>query len=96
MPYTDSDVNDLKERLYYQQHGLCAVCGKPLDFTNFHAAHIVPQRKHWLKLYGKRLIMHEVNMKATCPTDACNGAVSLGNNAHRVEKHMQYIKEQFG
>ncbi|AFG37641.1 hypothetical protein Spiaf_1582 [Spirochaeta africana DSM 8902] len=80
--------------IFMREDGRCFVCGAPLDWNCFHLAHVIPQRKHWVKRYGKSVIHHAENMRATCPTDRCNGAVSLGNNHHTVEQHAQRVRQR--
>ena len=80
---------DVRAFCYRREGGFCATCGAPL--REFQLAHIIPQRKHWIRRYGKALIHHPENMRATCPTDLCNGAQSLGNNAYLIERHAAKI-----
>ena len=86
------DASEVRALLYRRQRGYCATCRLPLDPTHYHAAHRIPQRKHWLKRYGKEVIHHPENLRATCPTDACNSAVSLGNNEVLCDELARYIK----
>jgi hypothetical protein len=84
---------EIKQNIYIREQGRCYVCGAKLDPSNFHLAHVIPQRKHWMQLYGARIIHHELNMRATCPNDLCNNAVSLGNNRLAVDKHAAVIEQ---
>jgi predicted amidophosphoribosyltransferase len=86
----DSIVN-LRDTLYHRQGGKCAVCGAQLEWSGFHCAHRIPQRKHWLKKYGAAIIHHPDNFRATCPTDRCNNAVSIGNNPKAADEIMREI-----
>lgn len=83
-----------RERIYRRDGGQCVNCGAALDITNYHRAHIIPQRKHWIRKYGGKIIHHDANMQATCPNDICNNAVSLGNNLHLIEQHAEMIREK--
>ena len=85
-------MDDTRWDVYHRAEGKCETCGATLDVSNFHLAHIIPQRKHWVKKYGKSIIHHRLNFRATCPTDLCNNDASLGNNAYTVEQHAQKIK----
>ena len=83
----------LRDTLYARQGGRCAVCGEMLDWMTFHAAHRIPQRKHWLRRYGKDVIHHPDNFFATCPTDRCNNAISIGNNRMRADDIAEEIEK---
>lgn len=86
------ELEDVRRACYAREGGYCATCGKPLDRMQFHLAHVIPQRKHWMRRYGKHVVHHPDNLRATCPTDSCNGAVSLGNNQHLCDLHAEAIK----
>jgi hypothetical protein len=87
------EMTETRHKVYSAAGCRCVVCGKPLDWQTFHQAHVIPQRVHWMRKYGRQIIHHWYNMRATCPTDRCNNAVSLGNNEHLVEQHAQLVRE---
>ena len=73
--------------------GKCEVCGAPLEYTTFQLAHRIPQRKHFVKKYGKEVIHHEFNLAATCGLK-CNNAVSIGGKPTAVESLATSIREE--
>ena len=68
---------------------MCENCGAQLTSAGFQLAHRIPQRKHLLKKYGKKVIHHPLNMAAVC-SEECNAAVSVGNNE---TEHQRIIEE---
>lgn len=83
----------LRDILYARQDGRCWQCGAALDWSTMQCAHIIPQRKQWLKRYGTGIIHHPGNFHATCPNDICNNAASLGNNRYLCDIHADWIRE---
>ena len=70
----------------------CEVCGAPLDDGNTQLAHRIPQRKHWVKAYGKDVIHHPANLAATC-SEKCNAAVSVGESEEAHKRVLQEIND---
>ena len=84
-------IMETRDALWNRSRGLCEYCGQPIDYMGFEMAHVIPQRKHWLKKYGEAVIHHAENMRATHATARCNNGVSIGNNAYLVEQHAEKI-----
>ena len=84
-------IMETREKLWTRSRGLCEHCGEPIDYMGFEMAHVIPQRKHWLKKYGEQVIHHADNLRATHATARCNNGVSIGNNEHLVGQHAEYI-----
>ncbi len=78
------ELHELKMRIAMDQGGLCGVCGKPMTPSGTQLAHRIPQRKHLIRMYGKRVIHHRMNMVAVCGLD-CNAKVSLGATVPQQE-----------
>lgn len=68
-----------RHRVWLRAGFRCEVCGDPINRDTFQLAHRIPQRKHLLKRYGKKIIHHATNLAATC-SERCNAAVSLGEH----------------
>ena len=80
-------IMETREKLWTRSLGYCEYCGEPIDYMGFEIAHVIPQRRHWLKKYGEQVIHHADNLRATHATARCNNGVSIGNNAHLVAQH---------
>lgn len=79
--------------LLNRQGGRCAVCGKYLTPGTTELAHRIPQRKHFLKKYGERIIHHPLNLAAVCRgSSRCNNAVSIGNQPIAISKLVDAIR----
>ena len=82
-----------RERFEYQENRIrlmiergctCEVCGKPLHLGNLQLAHRIPKAKRYLKLYGKEVIHHPLNLATVCSLK-CNDAVLLDPKTHPIE-----------
>lgn len=78
--------------VYNRAHGRCEVCGKPIEYHTYQMGHRIPQRRHFVKKYGKAIIHHHLNMAATCSL-RCNNAVSIGNHPIAIEELVSQIQE---
>ena len=58
-------------------------------------AHQIPQRKHFIRRYGRNIIHHELNFKATCGLK-CNNAVSIANKPVAINALVKEIEEASG
>lgn len=88
------DFEELKKSAYREYGGCCAFCGASLDQFNFHMAHLIPQGKTFLRMYGKKVIYDRENMVPTCPTDRCNNGVNLKNKPIARERLATRIREK--
>lgn len=79
--------------VYNRAGGWCEVCNAPLDFRTYHMAHIVPKSKANLRKYGREIIHHPDNMKATCGL-RCNAAVLIGCSPVAEAEHIAMIREK--
>ena len=84
-------IMETREKLWTRSRGMCEHCGGPIDYMGFEMAHVIPQRKHWLKRYGEQVIHHPDTIRATHATARCNNGVSLGNNEYLVDQHAEKI-----
>ena len=71
-------------RLFNRSGGKCEVCGEPILFHECQLAHRIPQTKANLKLYGKTVIHHDLNIAVVCSL-ACNSAVLINRATRPVE-----------
>ena len=92
--YEKEYIQMLKARKLVEQNIRCAACGKVFKIGDkMELSHIIPQRKYLIKLYGKEIIHHELNMKL-CHAGACNSAVQISpNKTELVNQHIQMIKD---
>ncbi len=74
---------ELKRRIYWEQGGRCAHCGKHLH-DNYELAHVIPRKKWIIKEYGYEVINHRLNLRATCP-GRCNDGVMISPESHPLE-----------
>lgn len=74
-----------KMQLYYNQEGLCATCGLPLDPSLYDAAHVIPKHKAWVRMYGWDVLDHIMNFRATHRNASCNDAVMISPKSRPVE-----------
>lgn len=58
---------EAQEYIYNRDRNYCQVEGCNLPGTQL--AHLIPQRKHLIKKYGKEVIHHPSNMKLACGLD---------------------------
>jgi len=79
--------------VFNRSHGRCEVCGKHISYLEFQMAHRIPQRKHFIKKYGKEVIHHYMNFAATCGL-ACNNKVSIGNHPVEIAQLVERIREE--
>ncbi len=95
MTYDDQErIQQMKAKKMIEQNFCCAACGKVFNSEDVtELAHILPQRKWLIELYGKELIHHPENMKLT-HSGACNSAVQISpNKTALVEAHIKYLLE---
>jgi 5-methylcytosine-specific restriction endonuclease McrA len=87
-------ISKMRADKLVEQNFKCAYCGKGFCISDkIELSHIIPQRKYLIKLYGKEIIHHELNMKL-CHAGECNSGVQLSpNKTELVEAHVEMIKE---
>lgn len=78
--------------VYNRAGGYCQVCGNRLNWQTFQLAHKIPQDKRNVKRWGKKVIHHPLNLKATC-SQSCNDRVSIRNHPVAQMELIQRIKE---
>jgi 5-methylcytosine-specific restriction endonuclease McrA len=74
--YEKEAAEEQKQRIYIEQHGRCASCGKPVKYSEAEAAHVIPKHKWLIKKYGKDVIHHRLNLRIT-HQGACNDKVMI-------------------
>lgn len=77
-------IQEMKNKKYLEQKGLCAGCKLPFKFGEVQElAHVLPQRKWVVGMYGKEVVHHELNMKLT-HTGLCNSMVQISPNKTKL------------
>ena len=77
------DAIDLKYEMYSKAKGKCFYCNKQLTIYESQLAHKIPKHKKYLKLYGKEIIHHPLNMEISCVKH--NSYALLDPATHPVE-----------
>ena len=80
-------------QVYNRAQGLCQVCGEPISYLDYQMAHMIPQNKMYLRKYGKEIIHHHLNFKATCGL-ACNSQASISNHPLAIQELVEQIREE--
>ncbi len=93
--YEQDRIQQIRENKLVEQNGKCAACGKYFkNGEKIELAHILPQRRWILKMYGEAIIHHPMNMRLTHAGD-CNARVQMSpNKSELVMKHVQAIEEK--
>ena len=92
---TDREKENAREKklkIYYERGGVCEICGKDLRVTESELAHKIPKTKRNLKVFGKEVVHHTLNLALTCP-GACNDAVLVGLNSLAKWQLLSEIEE---
>jgi ferredoxin len=66
----------MKERVFSRDRWECVHCGKRVTSHSAQLAHLIPQRKHLIRRYGKEIIYHKKNLVTVCGL-RCNNAVQV-------------------
>ena len=87
-------IQETRRRVFARDGWRCAVCGRRLSHEKAapQLAHKIPNRKMYLKKYGKEIIHHDLNLVAVCNLK-CNAAVDIGYNEFAAEKIAAEIRE---
>lgn len=75
-------IEELKRRIALDQNGLCAHCGRELQYP-YDLAHRISKSKVNLKLYGAEIIHHRINLRAT-HSGRCNDGVMVSPASNPV------------
>lgn len=70
-------IYEMQIHIAGMQGGRCVICGKYLTPMTTQLAHRIPQTDNNIKIYGKKIIHHEKNLRAVCSLE-CNKAVDIG------------------
>ena len=78
----------------FERDNFQCVCGKSVyAYGTPQLGHVVPQRKHFLKRYGKEIIHHPMNLVSTCSLK-CNASVSIGGKPLEIAELVEKIKQE--
>lgn len=85
---------EIRKAVYRRSGGICEIsgCNNPIGFQTYHMAHIIGKGKTNMRLYGKEIIHHPLNIKATCG-DACNRAASCGAHTEEIRVLVEKIRK---
>jgi hypothetical protein len=78
------DMIEQKTKMLNERGWKCEVCGKPLTLDGCQLAHKMPKSKRNLKIYGKGVIHHPLNMACVCSLK-CNDAVLMNIATNPIE-----------
>jgi len=79
--------------LFLRAEGKCEVCGRRINSETMQLAHRIPQTKRNLKKYGKEVIHHPKNLRATCSL-SCNSKVDIRNHPVAQSNLLAEIEEE--
>jgi hypothetical protein len=90
-------IYETRVRLLNRSGCRCEVCGKPVFLETSQIAHRIPKTKRNLKIYGKGVIHHEINLAVVCSL-RCNSAVlrNIATNPVECGRIISRIKEALG
>ena len=92
---TDRERFNLAEtrvRLMLRAGGQCEICGKPIGTTTLQLAHRIPQTKVYLRMYGKKVIHHDRNLKAVCGLECNSKALAHGLEIQRIANEIHELQ----
>lgn len=90
--YEKEAAEEQKQRIYIEQHGRCAFCGKPLKYSEAEAAHVIAKHKWIVKKYGSDVINHRLNLRVTHP-GRCNSGIMLMPESEPAKELIKMIQE---
>ena len=95
---TDRERLDYLEKrmyVYNRSGGICEIsgCNNSISFYTYQMAHIISKEKVNMRLYGKEVIHHPLNIKATCG-DSCNRAASCGAHTEEIRLLVEKIRQE--
>ena len=89
------EAEEKRTRIYYRSGGRCEICEQPMPITTMQLGHRIGQTKPNLKKYGKEIIHHELNMKATCSLK-CNSKADISFRPEEVRSLVEEIRSAEG
>jgi hypothetical protein len=87
-------IQETRLRIFNRDNWKCTQCGLRLSHERAVAqlAHVLPQKKMYIKKYGNDIIHHDLNMLSVCGLK-CNSKVDINGKDALIEKHVQKIRE---
>ena len=86
------DVRETRLIVFNRAEWKCEVCHILLIGAMPQIAHQIPQKKHYIKKYGKAIIHHHLNLKACCGLK-CNSKIDINGKTMQIEKLVEEIKK---
>jgi hypothetical protein len=77
--------------LFERDDWTCCVCGRPINLGTPQLAHRIGQRKQFIKLYGREVIHHPLNLASVCSLE-CNAVVDISNRPAEVARLVDEIR----
>lgn len=89
------DYLEKRMYVYNRSGGICEIpgCNNHIEYDTYQMAHIISKGKVNMRLYGKEVIHHPLNIKATCG-DACNRAASCGAHTEEIRLLVEKIRQE--
>lgn len=78
------EANEKRTAIFCRCGWICEVCGKPLRSGVPQLAHRISNSKMNMRLYGKEVIHHDLNLAPVCSL-ACNSAVLIDGKPYEKE-----------
>ncbi len=79
-------LREQREEIYEKQEGRCAFCGMPMFFTDFELAHILAESRDNIRRFGRGVIDHPDNKRATHRGE-CNSGVLTNPDSIAAKEH---------
>jgi 5-methylcytosine-specific restriction endonuclease McrA len=86
----ENKIQEIRLKIFKRDKFICQYCGKPIAYGQPQVAHQIPQRKMYLKKYGKEIIHHPNNLKSVCSLK-CNSHFDLGIKDELIKNKVQEI-----
>jgi 5-methylcytosine-specific restriction endonuclease McrA len=91
----EEEIRATKEFIFDRDNYTC-ICGESVYSKGYpQAAHIISKSKVNLKLYGKEIVHHPLNLVSTCSTE-CNQKVNIGTKPFTEAALVELIRNELG
>lgn len=87
-----ADIELTRICIFRRDKWICQKCGMSVFSGTPQLAHLIPQRKRYIKKYGTEIIHHQFNLKSVCSL-ACNNALSIYGKDLLIKNLVEKIQE---
>ncbi len=88
------DIQETRIFIFKRDRWRCCICHEYVGkYSTPQCGHIIPAKKHYIAKYGKEVIHHHLNMKATCCL-AHNAKIDINGKVVLIEKLVKKIKKE--